>query len=61
MTQITENLKTEVVGRYDVAVCGGGIAGISAALAAKNGGVDLSALQKILMRGGAVLHEDELD
>lgn len=45
--KITENIETEVIGWYDIVVCGGGIAGISAALAAKNGGV--------------ILREDEID
>ena len=31
---IEENVKTKIVDSYDVAVCGGGFAGISAALAA---------------------------
>lgn len=35
---IEENMKTEVVKEYDVAVCGGGIAGISAALASARQG-----------------------
>ena len=31
---IQESINTKVIKEYDVAVCGGGIAGISAALAA---------------------------
>ena len=30
---IEEKLQTQIAGKYDVAVCGGGFAGISAALA----------------------------
>lgn len=52
MTQITENLKTEVVGRYDVAVCGGGIAGISAALAAARGGASVLLTETSYILGG---------
>ena len=49
---------------YDVAVCGGGFAGISAALAAAMTNdfstLDISLLQKKLRENGIVLHEKEL-
>ena len=35
---IEETIKTEIVKEYDVAVCGGGFAGISAALSAARQG-----------------------
>ena len=35
---ISETLETRVAGEYDVAVCGGGFAGIAAALAAARQG-----------------------
>lgn len=38
----------------------GEASGIAAALTAKNGGIDISVLQKVLMHGGVVLHKDEL-
>lgn len=49
---LEENIKTEVVKEYDVAVCGGGFAGISAALAAAREGKSVVLLEKQFMLGG---------
>ena len=49
---LNETLKTEVVGKYDVAVCGGGFAGISAALAAARQGKKVILFEKQFMLGG---------
>lgn len=49
---IYEELKTEVVKDYDVAVCGGGIAGIAAALAAAREGRRVLLLEKEFALGG---------
>ena len=49
---INESLKTKVAGEYDVAVCGGGIAGISAALASARHRKKTLLLEKQFMLGG---------
>lgn len=49
---INEQIKTEVKGEYDVAVCGGGFAGISAALAAARQGSKVVLFEKQYMLGG---------
>ena len=49
---INEQIKTLVVGEYDVAVCGGGFAGISAALAAARQGSKVILFEKQYMLGG---------
>lgn len=49
---ITEQLSTPVAGTYDVAVCGGGFAGISAALAAARQGKKTVLFEKLYMLGG---------
>lgn len=49
---IEEKRKTEVVGEYDVAVCGGGIAGIAAALSAAREGRKTVLFEKQYMLGG---------
>lgn len=49
---ISENLKTEIIKEYDVAVCGGGFAGISAALAAARQGKKTALFEKQFMLGG---------
>ena len=49
---INEQIKTEVVKEYDVAVCGGGFAGISAALAAARQGKKVILLEKEYILGG---------
>lgn len=49
---IEENLKTEVNSSYDVAVCGGGIAGISAALASARNGKRTILFERQFMLGG---------
>ena len=49
---INEQLKTELKKEYDVAVCGGGFAGISAALAAARQGSRVVLFEKQYMLGG---------
>ena len=49
---IDEQIKTKVAGEYDVAVCGGGFAGISAALAASRHGKKVVLFEKQYMLGG---------
>lgn len=49
---IYESLKTEVKREYDVAVCGGGIAGISAALASARQGKKTVLFERQYMLGG---------
>ena len=49
---IEENIKTEIVRKYDVAVCGGGFAGISAALASARHGKKTVLFEKQYMLGG---------
>ena len=50
--KINEQIKTEVKGEYDVAVCGGGFAGISAALAAARQGCKVAIFEKQYILGG---------
>ena len=52
MAHIEENLQTKVSKSYDVAVCGGGFAGISAALAAARSGKHTVLLEKQFLLGG---------
>lgn len=49
---IEEKISTKVVDRYDVLVCGGGIAGISAALAAARMGKRVAIFERQFMLGG---------
>ena len=49
---LSENLETPVWGEYEVAVCGGGIAGISAALAAARQGKKTVLLEQQYLLGG---------
>ncbi len=49
---INEHIETKIIGQYDVAVCGGGIAGISAALAATRQGKKVILIEKQYMLGG---------
>ena len=49
---ITERDETPVLGEYDVIVLGGGIAGVSAALAAKRNGASTLIVEKSIMLGG---------
>ena len=49
---INENLKTEVKKEYDVCVCGGGVAGISAALASARQGKKTVLFERQFMLGG---------
>ena len=50
--EIAETLKTEVTAHYDVAVCGGGIAGISAALSAARSGASVLLIENSYILGG---------
>lgn len=50
--QITEQIQTPVVAEYDVAVAGGGIAGVSAALAAARNGARTVLIERGYMLGG---------
>ena len=50
--KITESVETPVLGEYDVIVLGGGIAGVSAALAAKRNGASTLIVEKSIMLGG---------
>lgn len=60
--RITERIETEIAYKCDVLVCGGGFAGISAALAAAMTNdfsqLDVSQLQKRLVDSQVVLHLD---
>ena len=47
--------------KYDVAVCGGGFAGIAAAMSDDFSTIDLNLLQSELRGRGVVLHECELE
>ena len=49
---LQESLNTPIVGEYEVAVCGGGIAGIAAALAAARLGKKTILIEKQFMLGG---------
>lgn len=49
---VEENIKTKVIKEFDVAVCGGGFAGISAALAAVRQGKKVVLFEKQFMLGG---------
>lgn len=49
---IEERIRTEITERYDVIVCGGGFAGISAALAAARQGKRTLLLEKQFLLGG---------
>lgn len=49
---LTERMKTRVAGTYDVAVCGGGFAGISAALAAARQGKKVALFERQFLLGG---------
>lgn len=49
---LNEKIETEIKREYDVAICGGGIAGISAALAAARQGSNVVLFEKQHMLGG---------
>lgn len=49
---LEESIKTKVIKEYDVAVCGGGFAGISAALAAARQGKSVVLFERQFMLGG---------
>ena len=49
---ISESLNTPVLGKYDVIVCGGGVAGVSAAVAARRNGASVLLLEKAVALGG---------
>lgn len=52
MNYITQTLSVPIAGSYDVIVCGGGIAGISAALSAVRKGAKVLLLEKMYFLGG---------
>lgn len=52
MEKITENITVDVKAECDVCVCGGGVAGIAAALAARRAGADVLLLEKSYILGG---------
>ena len=49
---VEENIKTKVIKEFDVAVCGAGFAGISAALAAARQGKKVALFERQFMLGG---------
>ncbi len=49
---LKENIETKILKEYDVAVCGGGFAGISAALSAARQGSKVGLFEKQIMLGG---------
>ena len=49
---IEEKVTAKIIKKYDVAVCGGGFAGISAALAAARQGKQVALFEKQYMLGG---------
>ena len=49
---LQENMKTKVIKEFDVAVCGGGVAGIAAALAAARQGKRVVLFERQFMLGG---------
>lgn len=49
---IQENNQTEICGRYDVIVIGGGVAGVAAALAAARDGAKTLLIEKMVVLGG---------
>ncbi len=50
--KIIESNEVELTGEYDIVVLGGGIAGVSAALAAKRNGASVLIVEKSIMLGG---------
>ena len=48
------NLKLKNLGKYDVCVCGGGIAGIGAALTAARNGAKVVLIESLSALGGTV-------
>lgn len=53
---ICESLQTPVLGEYDVIVCGGGVAGLAAAVAARRHGASVLLLEKSVVLGGLATH-----
>jgi hypothetical protein len=51
-SKLLEQFETPILASYDVIVCGGGIAGVAAAVAAKRAGVNVLLLEKSVMLGG---------
>ena len=57
--EINEQIKTEVKGDYDVAVCGGGFAGTTA-MTDDFSALNVNELQDVLRKNGVVIHEQEI-
>ena len=49
---IRETLETPIRGHYDVIVCGGGVAGVAAAMAARRKGASVLLMEKAISLGG---------
>lgn len=52
MDYINEQLLTPILGKYDIIVCGGGVAGVAAAVAAGRLGADVLLIEKGVQLGG---------
>ena len=52
MNTISEHLQTPILGKYDVIVCGGGIAGVTAAVSAARQGRSVLLIEKSIQLGG---------
>lgn len=52
MKNLIETLQTPFMGSYDVIVCGGGIGGVTAAVAAARNGASVLLLEKMIQLGG---------
>ena len=57
---LKEVLETKIKDEYDVCVCGGGFAGIAAAMTDDFTTLDVENLQNVLKDNGVVLHEKDL-
>ena len=53
MEHLNESNQVSVAGAYDVIVVGGGIAGVSAALAARRSGCSVLLIEKSVVLGGS--------
>ena len=53
---IYESFHTPILGEYDIIVCGGGVAGLAAAVAARRNGAKVMLLEKGIVLGGLATH-----